>query len=127
MAGSPKKHERKLAEIKARGLAAAEVANSLPVPVVPVVEGELTTPSDATELTRTALKRAMRAKAQAHADKAIAVLVEIIESKTASVAEKRGASNDLLAWGFGKPAQEVEAGDGAQVILIRRFGDDNAQ
>lgn len=63
----------------------------------------------------------MRARAQEHADKAIAVLVAGLSSKKEDVALK--AANDLLAWGFGKPATELEAGDGAQMIIIQRFGD----
>lgn len=137
MAGrSQASHDKKIARIKAKALAAvkpdselsagetAAPTPNLPVPFVPVVEGELTTPSgDAAELTRTALKRAMRAKAQAHADKAIAVLVQIVDSKKTSLWEKRTAANDLLAWGFGKPTTEIEAGEGGQVIIIKRFGD----
>jgi len=65
----------------------------------------------------------MRARAQEHAEKAIAVLVEIIEDPKEKRETRRSAANDLLAWGFGKPAQEIEAGEGAQMIVIRRFGD----
>lgn len=64
----------------------------------------------------------MRARAQEHAEAAIAVLVVNLASKDPRIAT--AAANDLLAWGFGKPATEIEAGDGAQMIVIRRFGED---
>lgn len=75
-----------------------------------------------TDPTRTALKRAMRARAQEHAEAAIAVLVVNLASKDPRIAT--AAANDLLAWGFGKPATEIEAGEGTQMIVIRRFGED---
>jgi hypothetical protein len=61
----------------------------------------------------------MRARAQEHAEAAIAVLVETLKSP--DLKERRGAANDLLAWGFGKPAQEIEAGEGAAMIVVRKF------
>jgi hypothetical protein len=134
MAGSPKKRAAREAAERAKNLAAvAQTAEQLTCnePVVgatptqgttiPVVQGEILPPVDTTEPTRTALKRAMRARAQEHAEAAIAVLVESLKSPDKK--EARGAANDLLAWGFGKPATEIEAGDGAQMIVIRRFGD----
>lgn len=63
-------------------------------------------------------------RAQEHAETAIAVLVESLSSP--DLKERRAAANDLLAWGFGKPAQEIEAGEGAQMIVIRKFvGEEN--
>lgn len=64
----------------------------------------------------------MRQRAQEYAEKAIAVLAVNLDSKDPKLA--RDSANDLLAWGFGKPATEIEAGDGAQMIVIRRFGEE---
>jgi len=143
--GSPKKRAAREAAERAKNLAAgaAEVAaqqksseavlvdassdkaggvsESKSSATIPVVQGEILPPVEATEPTRTALKRAMRARAQEHAEAAIAVLVEALGGSDKK--EARSAANDLLAWGFGKPATEIEAGDGAQMIVIRRFGD----
>jgi hypothetical protein len=63
----------------------------------------------------------MRARAQEHAEAAIAVLVANLKASDPKLAH--AAANDILAWGFGKPATEIEAGEGAQMIVIRRFGD----
>lgn len=65
----------------------------------------------------------MRQRAQEHAEQAIAVLVENLNNGKLPAKERRDAANDLLAWGFGKPATEIEAGEGAQLIVIRRFGE----
>jgi hypothetical protein len=147
MAGSPKKRAAREAAEREKNLTAgaAEVAaqsttsvaqldratvlpatddagsNPADGATVPVLQGEILPPADTTEPTRTALKRAMRTRAQGHADAAIAVLVEALGGPDKK--EARAAANDLLAWGFGKPATEIEAGDGAQMIVIRRFGD----
>jgi hypothetical protein len=136
MAGSPKKRAKR--EAAARAEVAAETAKNNPCTVapepgpppvqslVPVVEGELLIPpSPGAEPTRTALKRAMRARAQEHAEEAIAVLVENMRNKSLAPEKRESAAHKLLEWGFGKPAQEIEAGDGAQLIVIRRFGDQN--
>jgi hypothetical protein len=64
----------------------------------------------------------MRARAQEHAEDAIAVLVGNLKSTDRKLAHT--AANDLLAWGFGKPATEIEAGEGAQMIVIRKFGEE---
>lgn len=63
----------------------------------------------------------MRARAQEHAESAIAVLVGNLTATDPKL--RHQAANDILAWGFGKPATEIEAGDGAQMIVIRRFGE----
>jgi hypothetical protein len=148
MPGSPKKRARREAAEREKNLAAgkAEVelasaarngeadaddihrtgassATTSPAPAVPIVHGEVLPPGVGVEPTRTALKRAMRARAQEHAEAAIAVLVGALASQDERV--RLGAANDLLAWGFGKPAQEIEAGEGAQMIVIRRFGEEN--
>ena len=130
MAGSPKKRARRLAREEAEREAAAQAATNKSVtaatsdeqapPSVPVVVGEILPPVS-TEPTRTALKRAMRARAQEHAEKAIAVLVAALESPDEKV--RLDAANKLLDRGFGKPEKEIEAGDGAQMIVIRRFGE----
>ena len=94
------------------------------VPAVTPIQGEVLPPEGAQEPTRTALKRAMRARAQEHAEAAIAVLVASLQSP--DLKERRAAANDLLAWGFGKPAQEIEAGEGTAMVIVKKFfGDDN--
>lgn len=132
MAGkSQATQQKKLDQIKQRGLDAAAVANGeapgpeskgLPAPS-PVLQGEIL-PPEGTEPTRTALKRAMRATAQKYADEAIAVLAANLANTTLDPRVRQQAANDILAWGFGKPATEIEAGEGAQMIVIRKFIDD---
>lgn len=155
MAGSPKKRARREAAEREKNLAAGRAqvaaeqqqhetdkatkstasgvgeieAGSTPAPVasqVPAVtpiQGDVLPPEGAQEPTRTALKRAMRARAQEHAEAAIAVLVASLESP--DLKERRAAANDLLAWGFGKPAQEIEAGEGAAMIIVKKFFGEN--
>lgn len=122
LAASSSRVERVLVEDEVAG---AEPASLPPTPEVSVpLKGEVLPPIPVggADPTRTALKRAMRARAQEHAEAAIAVLVVNLKSPDARIAT--AAANDLLAWGFGKPATEIEAGDGAQMIVIRRFGED---
>ena len=142
MAGSPKKRAKREAAEREKNLAAAiqnggdpggealvaeaEAAptNTVLAPAVTPLRGEVLPPEAvAAEPTRTALKRAMRARAQEHAEAAIAVLVGALASPDEKA--RISAANDLLAWGFGKPAQEIEAGEGAQMIVIRRFGEEH--
>jgi hypothetical protein len=121
MAGSPKKRERE----KAARLAAAEekqeqAGASAPLaalaPQRPTQEVLDPLPQDI-EPTRTALKRAMRARAQEYASRAIEVLAANLESTDQKVA--MDAANRLLEWGFGKPAQEIEAGEGLQIAIVK--------
>lgn len=131
MAGSPKKRAKReaaerarLAEASANTAPTGSVGEGPPAPPasVPVVQGEVV-PNAPLEVepTRTALKRAMRARAQEYAKDAIEVLAKNLKSADPRIAT--AAANDLLAWGFGKPAQEIEAGEGAQLITILKFGD----
>jgi|GEM_PF-4669743 len=131
MAGNPKKHAKKLANIKQRGLDAAAASEEQAGPetkplsvTTPVLQGEVLPPTSDTEPTRTALKRAMRAKAQEHAETAIAVLVGNLNNPGLDPRVRQQAANDILAWGFGKPATEIEAGEGAQMIVIQKFRED---
>ncbi len=141
MAGSPKKRAKRLAKeaaaakqntssgiphtIESAPTTPQQDGTDKPAPTantaVPVVQGEILPPQPGTDPTRTALKRAMRQRAQTHAEAAISVLVAALSSLDEKA--RIGAANDLLAWGFGKPATEIEAGEGAQMIVIRRFGD----
>lgn len=90
-------------------------------PSVPVPKQEVLPPLPAdTEPTRTALKRAMRQRAQEYAEKAIAVLARNLDSKNDEIAAR--AANDMLAWGFGKPGLELETGDGGLLVTIQKFG-----
>jgi hypothetical protein len=155
MAGSPKKREKREAAEREKNLAAGKAqvaaeqqtgaitgdeqgdsesglsAESSPhtapaassLPAVTPIQGEVLPPEGAQEPTRTALKRAMRARAQEHAEAAIAVLVACLTST--DLKERRAAANDLLAWGFGKPATEIEAGEGAAMIIVKKFFGDN--
>lgn len=134
MAGkSEATHKKKIDAIKQRGLQAAEAANGEPtgpetrgLPVqTPVLHGEVLPPAEGIEPTRTALKRAMRAEAQKYAKAAIALLAANLEDDMLDRRVRQQAANDLLAWGFGKPATEIEAGDGAQMIIIQKFRDDD--
>jgi hypothetical protein len=121
MAGSPKKREREKA---ARLLAAEEKAQGTGATSVPALapKQEVLPPAaEPIDVTRTALKRAMRAKAQEFAEEAIQVLAVNLKSADPRIAT--AAANDLLAWGFGKPAQEIEAGDGAVVVQLVSFRD----
>lgn len=121
MAGSPKKRERE----KAARLQAAEqnqeMAGNKPVPAL-VPHQDVLAPIKAPDITRTAEKRAMRAAAQQYAQDAMLVLKNALESPDERL--RVTAANDILAWGFGKPAQEIEAGDGAHTITILRFAEE---
>jgi hypothetical protein len=138
MPGSPKKRAKREAAGRAKQTPsvadrpvtgpAVDQASDLLVPAppitvsaVPVYQGVIDPPADAAEPTRTALKRAMRTRAQEHAEKAIAVLVVNLDSKDPRIAT--AAANDLLAWGFGKPSADIELSSGDQMIVIRRFGE----
>lgn len=121
MSGAPLK--------KARGLAARLAAiedNTWDVPAVkadPRAQDVLPPLAKMSEsdVTRRAKKAAMRAKAQEYAEGAMTVLKMALESPDERV--RISAANDLLAWGFGKPATEIEAGEGAVQINIIKFGD----
>lgn len=140
MAGSPKKRaareaaerEKNLAagraqvadEVSGESASASQAAPASPtLPAVTPIQGEVLPPEGAQEPTRTALKRAMRARAQEHAEAAIAVLVANLKSPDAKLAHT--AANDILAWGFGKPATEIEAGGGAAMIIVKKFFGEN--
>jgi hypothetical protein len=138
MPGSPKKRAKAEAAERAKNMAAGiaeqqhpepgagqptSAAPNLPAPAVTPIQGEVLSPEGAPEPTRTALKRAMRALAQEHAKDAIAVLVANMNNTQLAPDKRAAAANDLLAWGFGKPATEIEAGEGAQMIVIRKFGE----
>lgn len=100
--------------------AAPSTALSAPTPL----KGEVLPPlpkGDDPDFTRTALKRAMRKRAQEFSEKAIEVLSKALESLDPKV--RLQAANDLLAWGFGKPATEIEAGEGGIAITILRLAD----
>lgn len=104
------------------------VTSALPAPIstpssVPL-KGEILPPlkaADDADFTRTALKRAMRKRAQEYSELAIAALAEALENGDPKT--KLQAANDLLAWGFGKPATEIEAGEGGIAITILRLAD----
>jgi hypothetical protein len=140
MPGSPKKRAAREAAERAKNLQlAAENTGdtpqsapdgetpapvaTLPAPAVTPIRGEVLPPEGAPEPTRTAMKRAMRSRAQEHAEKAIGVLVVNLDSKDPKLAQQ--AANDLLAWGFGKPVSDIDLGNGDQIIVIRKFGDEN--
>jgi hypothetical protein len=77
----------------------------------------------APEPTRTALKRALRARAQEYAIEAIGVLVANMRDDELAPEKRENAANRLLEWGFGKPAADLESGEAHQLIVIRRFGE----
>ena len=66
----------------------------------------------------------MRAKAQEYAEEAMQVLADAMKSKDERV--RVAAANDVLAWGHGKPATEIEVGETGQNIIIMKFGDSPA-
>jgi len=133
MAGSPKKRARKEAE--RRRLAAEEAMrgqvehhNSRPALPAPAPLQEVLPPikQDELEITRTALKRAMRKRAADFAERAIEVLSKNLDSEDPEVASK--AANDLLKWGFGNPATDIEMSkEGGLSIAILRFNDQEHQ
>lgn len=124
MPGSPKKRAKREAAERQKELAAMAPPTE-PAPAVTPLQGEVLSPiAEAPEPTRTALKRAMRARAQEHAAEAIAVLVANMRNEKLSPDKRGDAANKILEWGLGKPTQEIEAGDGAQMIVIRRFGEE---
>lgn len=131
MPGSPKKRARREAAERAKQITAAAPEGSVNAPaerlptgavpagaIIPVVQGEIVEP--APEITRTALKRAMRARAQEHAEAAIAVLVKNMKNGNPDVRER--AANRLLEWGFGKPGLELTDAEGGLLVTIQKFG-----
>lgn len=138
MAGSPKKRARREAErLRREALDKTQSTQAQPVEVGPTpkgypgalpapvaLKGEVLPPlpkGDDPDFTRTALKRAMRKRAQEYSEKAIAALAAALEG--GDLKTKLQAANDLLAWGFGKPATEIEAGEGGIAITILRLAD----
>ena len=138
MAGSPKKRARReaerlrQAELKSGPAQPAVVSDGLPnngaaaraLPAPIALKGEVLPPlpkGDDPDFTRTALKRAMRKRAQDFSEKAILRLSEALDSNDPKT--RLQAANDLLAWGFGKPATEIEAGEGGIAITILRLAD----
>lgn len=138
MAGSPRKRAKREAAERQQNMAAgiAEMSApsqgsepesptpNLPAPAVTPLQGEVLPPEGAPEPTRTALKRAMRAKAQEHADTAIAVLVANMNDPNIKASERADAANKLLEWGYGKPGVDLSDGEGGLLVLIKRFGED---
>lgn len=134
MSGSPNKRARREEKERAENMAAGIADMSapsqgsvpesptpnLPAPAV-TLKGEVLPPESAPEPTRTALKRAMRAKAQEHADTAIAVLVANMGDLKLPAKDRADAANKLLEWGFGKPGMELGDADGGLLVMIQRF------
>lgn len=96
-------------------------AAALTLPAPTLLKGEVLPPIKDDEVTRTALKRAMRKRAQELAVKAIDRLEKNLSSEDPEIAGK--AANDILKWGFGNPATEIEAGGEGLVITLARFAD----
>jgi hypothetical protein len=63
----------------------------------------------------------MRARAQEHAQAAIAVLVANMNDQKLDATKRADAANKLLEWGFGKPGADIELGDGDQLVVIRKY------
>src|SRR4051812_16618811 len=119
MAGSPKKRARekarRLEETAAQAPAtlcppaAGNTPAAPPATTLPVLHGEVIPPAasaSTADPTRTALKRAMRAAAQQHAEKALEVLARAMESPDLRVAAS--AANDILDRAYGKPTPELD-------------------
>lgn len=136
MPGSPKKRARREAEEREKNLAAGKVAVSTPspgpeplspaptllAPAVTPLQGEVLSPdAGAPEPTRTALKRAMRARASEYAEEAIDVLVANMRDKNLAADKRESAANKILEWGFGKPTADLDLKAGDQMVIIRKF------
>lgn len=121
MAGRPAKRAKEsaaraaLVEAKEEAQAGATPPLTSLVPYRPLQELVEAGPRE--DFTHTALKRAMRKRAGEHAEAAIAVLVENLTNKDPKVA--MDAANKLLEWGLGKPTQEIEAGEGLQIAIVK--------
>jgi hypothetical protein len=133
MAGSPKKRARREAERMRRAAAHAEaqpsqpvadqggVVSGSPISSLPApLRGEILPPIKDEEVTRTAFRRAMRKKAQEHAEKAVGVLARNLDSGDPEIASK--AANDILKWS-GLDKLDLEGGGEALAIAIMRFSD----
>lgn len=126
MAGSPKKRAREKAR-ELEELAAKEPATLCPPaagivpqaapPACKPLDGEVLPPE--VEPTRTALKRAMRTKAQEHAEAALAILAKALESPDERI--RVNAANDILDRAYGKPTPELDADGGGLLVSILRF------
>lgn len=139
MAGSPQKRARREAAKREKALAASGTVSESPspsglsgevptgdlptklAPTVPALQGEILPPVDAPEPTRTALKRAMRVRAQEHAEEAIGVLVANMRNDKLGAEKRESAAQKLLEWGFGKPGLELGDADGGLLVTIQKF------
>lgn len=97
--------------------------------ILPPLRGEVLPPiktiGDDLEITRTALKRAMRKRAADFSEKAIEVLSENLKHADPEIRQK--AANDLLKWGFGNPQTDIEVGKEGLSIAILRFGQEGTE
>jgi hypothetical protein len=144
MAGSPKKRARREAKREAaakaveKESAAALVlsdrsihpavapaghvdgsAGTLP-PLAHIIQGEILPPVRDEDVTRTAMKRAMRRKAAEHAERALEVLANNLESADPEIAAK--AANDILKHAG---LTEPEKGDpGGLIVQILKMAQD---
>lgn len=80
------------------------------------------------DVTSTALKRAMRRRAQEYADEALDTLVEIMrDRKNALPVTRASAAEKILDRAHGKVTTDIEIGEGVgglQIAIIK-FGDGN--
>lgn len=146
MPGNPKKRARKkareLAEAESRSHSPVDAAepparteeparadgatqSAPPAPALPApLTGEVLPPepaADDAEPTRTALRRAMRRKAQEYAERALEVLSAAMESKDERISVT--AANAILDRAHGKPTPDIEVGEGGLQVVILKFGD----
>lgn len=103
------------ADEKARGESGGSPGNKS-------LEGEILPPEPAGDPTRTALKRAMRAKAQEYADEALERLAKAMRNPDDRIAVP--AANAIMDRAHGKPTGEIEVGEGGLQVVILRFGDE---
>lgn len=128
MPGSPKKRAKREAAEREKNMqpASAETVapqvgeKTEPAPSPPALQGEILPPAGQ-EPTRTAQKRAMRVRAQEHAEEAIGVLVANMRNEKLAADKRESAAQKLLEWGFGKPGLELGDADGGLLVTIQKF------
>lgn len=93
----------------------------------PVLEG-----TTATAALEDAERDSLRAKARKHTDKSLKTLSGLMNNRKTPASVRRQAANDLLTWGYGRPAVSAERGqadDGGITVILQQFhlGDGSGQ